>query len=119
MKITIDKHPDQDPIVIIDTTPCKSIYAIREALQLALDLDGYDKETIKNVFNLQEDIKTEPQAEPAQEQGHFTNDEGGYAKAMTWLDTIGLLDEINDKCSTMADVIKKANELWEQDHPKQ
>lgn len=65
MKITIDKHPDQDPIVTIDTTPCKSIYAIREALQLALELDGHDKETIKNVFNLQEDEKTEPQAEPA------------------------------------------------------
>lgn len=162
----------QSPEVTIDTSTCHYTYNIREALQLALELDGYDKETIKNVFNLQEDVKTEPQpepelatkecifedtthgfmsavsylkqmdekiltlikpheiiqhanrlwekniqkAEPAQEQGHFTNDEGGYAKAMTWLDTIGLLDEINDKCSTMADVIKKANELWEQDN---
>lgn len=50
----------QKPIVTIDTKTCLYPYAIMEALQLALRLDGYDESTIKQVFNQQTDVKCEP-----------------------------------------------------------
>jgi hypothetical protein len=53
MKITINRNSSdnrQSPIVTIDTTPCTYPYAIREAIELALSLDGYTQETINEVF---------------------------------------------------------------------
>ena len=51
----------QKPIVTIDTKTCHYPYAIMEALELALRLDGYDESTIKQVFNRQTDVKCEPE----------------------------------------------------------
>ena len=53
----------QKPIVAIDTETCHYPYAIAEALQLALQLDGYGESTIKEVFNQQNDTKC--QSEPS------------------------------------------------------
>jgi hypothetical protein len=47
----------QKPIVTIDTQTCVYPYAIIEALELALRLDGYDESTINQVFNRQNDNK--------------------------------------------------------------
>lgn len=57
----------QKPIVTIDTETCHYPYAIVEALELALRLDGYDESTINQVFNRQEDAKCkkEPSADLA------------------------------------------------------
>ena len=50
----------QSPIVTIDTKTCLYPYAIREAIELALTLDGYDKSTINQVFNQHVDAKCQP-----------------------------------------------------------
>lgn len=62
MKITVDRnnYERQTPIVTIDTKTCHYPYAIRQSLILALELDGYTKETIDEVFNQQMDVKCEP-----------------------------------------------------------
>jgi len=59
MIITIKRKDGdkQTPTVTIDTKTCYHPYAIREALELSLKLDGYDESTIKQVFNLHDDIK--------------------------------------------------------------
>lgn len=61
MKIIIDRTNEerQTPIVTIDTKSCNYPYAIREALVLALKLDGYTKETIDEVFGRYQDCKKE------------------------------------------------------------
>jgi len=53
MKIIIKKTPnkEQSSTVTIDVKKCYSVYAIRKALELALDLEGYPKDTIKDVFS--------------------------------------------------------------------
>lgn len=53
MKIIIERNQSerQTPIVTIDTKTCYYPYAIRNAIELALELDGYSKETILEVFN--------------------------------------------------------------------
>jgi hypothetical protein len=58
MKIIIERNEEelQTPIVTIDTKTCHYPYAIRDALKLALELDGYDKETINQVFGVMEDL---------------------------------------------------------------
>ena len=53
MKIIIDRNtPDsrQSAVVEIDTKHCYYPYAIRESIELALKLDGYDEQTIDEVF---------------------------------------------------------------------
>jgi hypothetical protein len=53
MKIIIDRNtPDsrQSAVVEIDTKYCYYPYAIREAIELALKIDGYDERTIDEVF---------------------------------------------------------------------
>jgi len=61
MKITVERNNDerQTPIVTIDTKTCHYPYSIRQALILALELDGYTKETIDEVFNQQMYVKCE------------------------------------------------------------
>ena len=58
MKIIIEREQSesQTPIVTIDTKTCFYPYAIRNAIELALKLDGYDKETIKEVFGIMPDV---------------------------------------------------------------
>jgi hypothetical protein len=57
MKIIVERNNNerQSPIVTIDTKTCHYPYAIRNALELALELDGYTKETIKEVFGIMPD----------------------------------------------------------------
>ena len=52
MKINInrDDSESQTPMITIDTKTCHYPYAIRNAIELALELDGYTKETINEVF---------------------------------------------------------------------
>ena len=52
MKIIIESknRESQTPIVTINTKTCHYPYAIRNAIKLALEIDGYTKETINEVF---------------------------------------------------------------------
>jgi hypothetical protein len=61
MIITINRNNEerQTAIVTIDTKSCNYPYAIREALQLALKLDGYSNNTIDEVFERNQDCKKE------------------------------------------------------------
>lgn len=62
MKIIIDRSNEerQSPITTIDTKTCHYPYAIREAIELALKLDGYTEDTIDEVFGRQKvDCKRE------------------------------------------------------------
>ena len=58
MIITVKR---EDGLYYIDTKTCLYPYAIMEALELALRLDGYDESTIKQVFNRQNDDKFQPE----------------------------------------------------------
>jgi hypothetical protein len=66
MKIIIDNRDfdnTQRPLVTIDTHTCTYPYAIRDAIKLALELDGYSKETINEVLGITqvvccEEVKT-------------------------------------------------------------
>jgi hypothetical protein len=61
MIITINRTNEerQTAIVTIDTRSCNYPYAIREALELALKLDGYGNNTIDEVFERNQDCKKE------------------------------------------------------------
>ena len=53
MNIIIDRNSlseRQSAVVTVDTKHCHYPYAIREAIELAMELDGYTKETIDEVF---------------------------------------------------------------------
>jgi len=50
MKIVI-KRNEQSAEHTIDLKDCHYPYSIRDTLELALELDGYTKETINEVFN--------------------------------------------------------------------
>tara|TARA_X000001382_G_C3176557_1_gene181139 strand:+ start:326 stop:766 length:441 start_codon:yes stop_codon:yes gene_type:complete len=59
MKIIIERNQSeiQTPIVTIDTKTCHYPYAIRGAIELALEIDGYSKETINEVFGIMPDVE--------------------------------------------------------------
>lgn len=58
MKIVIDKKDEsQTPKVIIDTKKCYYPYAIKNAIELALELDGHDKDTIAEIFGRMPDVE--------------------------------------------------------------
>jgi hypothetical protein len=61
MIITINRTNEerQTAIVTIDTKSCNYPYAIREAIELALKLDGYSNNTIDEVFERNQDCKKE------------------------------------------------------------
>ena len=59
MKIII-KRDEQTAKHTIDTKNCHYPYAIRNAIELALELDGYTKETIREVFGIMPDAIPEP-----------------------------------------------------------
>jgi hypothetical protein len=69
MKITITNHNDQRqaPEVTIDTKSLTYPYAIRNALGLALELDGYDKSTIDEVFYRDLAVPCQDKEEPVEE----------------------------------------------------
>lgn len=52
MKIIIEKNLSgtQIPIVTIDTEKCHSMNELGDAIELALEIDGYSKEAINIVF---------------------------------------------------------------------
>lgn len=59
MKIIIDNtnfDNNQRPLVTIDTDACTYPYAIRDAIKLALELDGYSLETINEVLGITQDV---------------------------------------------------------------
>ena len=74
MKIIIERNHDehQTPVVTIDLKTCYYPYAIRNALELALELDGYDASTIKEVFNQMPDTKCEPSPDLERQTGSYT-----------------------------------------------
>jgi len=57
MKIIIERNQseNQSPIVTIDTKTCDYPYAIRNAIKLALEIDGYSEGRINAVFNIHPD----------------------------------------------------------------
>jgi hypothetical protein len=50
MKILV-KRNEQQPEVTIDLKDVHYAYAIRDAFKLALELDGFTKNTISEIFN--------------------------------------------------------------------
>jgi len=57
MKIIV-KRNDQQPEVTIDLKDVNFAYAIRDAIKLALEIDGFTKDKIASVFNeYGEDVK--------------------------------------------------------------
>ena len=65
MKIIIERNQSerQTPIVTIDTKTCHYPYAIRNAIELALEIDGYTKETINEVFGIMSDVECKAESE--------------------------------------------------------
>lgn len=113
MKIIVKNNSSerQSPEVTIDTSTCHYPYAIREALQLALELDGYDEKTIKDVFNRQEDVKTEPQAEEERvmQEGKFEDTTLGFFNAISYLKSV------DEKILTLIkphEIVQHANRIW-------
>ena len=62
MKIVI-KQNEQVAEHTIDTKDCVYPYAIKRAFILAMELDGFTKQTIDEVFGESEDAKCEPETE--------------------------------------------------------
>ncbi len=56
MKIIV-KRNEQTAEVTFDLKDVNYSYAIRDAIRTALELDGFSKETINDIFNLGEDLK--------------------------------------------------------------
>jgi len=56
MRILVKKNEHQ-PEVTIDLKDVHYPYAIRDAIQLALEIDGFTKETIEEVFNQMPEVK--------------------------------------------------------------
>ena len=66
MKIIIDKNKSigrESPVVTIDTKTCHYPYAIRDAIELAMELDGYSKETIREAFGIMPDVERKAKSE--------------------------------------------------------
>jgi hypothetical protein len=104
MEIIIKRNQDerQSPVVTIDTKTCYYPYAIRSSLELALELDGYDKGTINEVFNQMPDTKCEPapieqKEQPIQERIKVT----GIYKGDLPDNSIGYSFSIDRECNEM------------------
>ena len=60
MKIIINrKGESQTPKVTINTKDCHYPYAIRDAIETALELDGHDEDSIKEIFGIMPDTVNE------------------------------------------------------------
>jgi len=105
----------QSPEVTIDTSTCHYPYAIREALQLALELDGYDKETINEVFNqtpvvCKQDLGGQDEAEQVTKECIFEDTTHGFMSAVSYL------KQMDEKILTLIEpheIVKHANRIWE------
>lgn len=60
LKIIVRRN-EQTPEITIDLKDVYYPYAIREAIQLALEIEGFTEQTILEVFNQMPDAKCEPQ----------------------------------------------------------
>ena len=58
MKIIV-KRNEQQPEITIDLKDVHYAYAIRDALKLALDINGFTEQTILEVFNQIHDDKSD------------------------------------------------------------
>lgn len=77
MKIIIDRSNEerQSAITTIDTKTCHYPYSIREAIELALKLDGHPEEAIDEIFNRQKVVcvkKDNNPSEPKTKNSEFT-----------------------------------------------
>ena len=65
MNIIIERNQSesQTPLVTMDTKTCNYPYAIRNAIELALEIDGYSKETINEVFDRMPDAECKEESE--------------------------------------------------------
>lgn len=61
IKIKSKSSEDGTPSVTIDTSNCIYLHTVRNALKLALELDGFDKNAINDILGLQEDVKVAPE----------------------------------------------------------
>ena len=59
MKIVVKKN-EQQPEITIDLKDVHYPYAIRNAILLALEIDGFSEDSIAEVFNQMPDVKCEP-----------------------------------------------------------
>jgi hypothetical protein len=57
MKIIVKRN--EQPKITFDLKDVHSPYAIRNAIKLALEIEGFTKETIAEVFNQMPDVKCE------------------------------------------------------------
>lgn len=59
MRIIIEKNLSgtQIPIATIDTETCHSLNVVGDAIELALEIDGYSKEEINIVFGRKHDVE--------------------------------------------------------------
>jgi hypothetical protein len=80
MKITIERNEKehQGANVTIDTKGLIYPYAIREALELAMEIDGYTKQGIAEVFGRMPDAKCNPSEEKSIEDTPFVSYYGYY-----------------------------------------
>ena len=62
LKIIVRRN-EQTPEITIDLKDVHHPYAIRDAIKLALEIEGFTEQTISEVFNQMPDTKCEPQRE--------------------------------------------------------
>jgi len=55
MKIIIERQGRAE--VVIDTKSCNHPWAFREAIQEALQIEGFDKDMINEIFGIMPDVK--------------------------------------------------------------
>lgn len=62
LKIIVRRN-EQTPEITIDLKGVHYPYAIRDAIKLALEIEGFTEQTISEVFNQMPDAKCEPKRE--------------------------------------------------------
>lgn len=81
MKITIENNKErQTAKVVIDTESCHYPYAIREAIELALKLDGHDEETINEIFGRSPNKVCKEKEEISEELHSIANEDSIFNK---------------------------------------
>ena len=62
MKIIVQQNSDTAKVEI-DTNNCNYQWSFRDALILAMQIEGFEKSFIDAVFNVEEDLKCEPMSD--------------------------------------------------------
>jgi ethanolamine utilization protein EutQ (cupin superfamily) len=78
MKIIV-KRNEQQPKITLDLKDVHYPYAIRDAIQVALEIDGFTKETIAEIFNQMPDAKAEESVELVSNDCSFYQPDGSSA----------------------------------------